>query len=66
MTDLISLSKDSVFYIGLHNQKHTVLRPWAIMEMTKYGPKQFDIYFSKEQAELAAKIHGLTIVDKPE
>ena len=65
MISLISVSKDSVFYIDLHNQKHTVSRPWAILEMTKWGPKQFDIYFTKEQAESAAKLHGLTIVDKP-
>lgn len=66
MSDLISLNKDSVFYIDLHHNKHTNFRPWAILEMTKWGPKQFDIYFTKESAERAAKLHGLTIVDKPE
>lgn len=53
------------FYIDLHGNKHTVHRPWAILEMTKYGPRQFDIYFTKEQAETAAKHYGLKIVDKP-
>lgn len=66
MSDLISLNKDSVFYIDLHGNKLTNFRPWAILEMTKWGPKQFDIYFTKEAAERAAKLHGLTIVDKPE
>ena len=62
--DLISLNKETKFYIGLHNQKHTVGRPWAIYEKTKYGPKQFDIYFTKEQAEIAAKLYGLTISEE--
>lgn len=62
--DLISLNREAKFYIGLHNQKHTVLRPWAILEVTKYGPKQFDIYFTKEQAETAAKLYGLTISEE--
>jgi hypothetical protein len=65
MIDLISVSKDSVFYIDLHQNKATNFRPWAILEMTKYGPKCFDIYFTKEAAETAAKVYGLTIVDKP-
>ena len=64
--DLISLNKEAVFYIDLHDQKHTKSRPWAIFEVTKYGPKQFDIYITKEQAETAAKLYGLTISDKPE
>jgi len=59
-------SQDSVFYIDLHNQTHTNFRPWAILEMTKWGPKQFDIYHTKEQAETAAKLYGITIVDDPE
>lgn len=66
MIELISVSKDAVFYIDLHHNKHTAFRPWAILEMTKYGPKQFDIYFTKEAAETAAKHYGLTIVDKHE
>lgn len=65
MIDLICLSQSSEFYIDLHNSKHTNFRPWAILEMTKWGPKQFDIYFTKEDAETAAKVYGLTIVDKP-
>ena len=64
--DLISVNKNSVFYIGLHNQKHTYGRPWAIFEMTNHGPKQFDVYVSKEQAETAAKQYGLVISDKPD
>ena len=51
------------FYIDLYdNSSH---RPWAILEMTKYGPRQFDIYLTKEQAETAAKHYGLKIIDKP-
>ena len=65
MIDLISVDKDAKFYIDLHGSKHTIYRPWAILEMTKYGPKCFDIYFTKEQAETAAKHYGLTITDKP-
>ena len=63
---ILSVSEESVYYVDLHNQKHTVTRPWAILEMTKWGPKQFDIYFTKEDAERAAKVHGLKIVDKSE
>ena len=66
MIQLNCIGKDSVFYIDLHSNKHTVTRPWAILEMTKYGPRQFDIYFTKEAAETAAKAYGLTIVDKPD
>lgn len=62
--DLISLNKEAIFYIGLHHQKHTMGRPWAIFEMTKYGPKQFDVYITKDQAENAAKFMGLNIVEK--
>ena len=65
MIQLNCVGKDSVFYIELHGNNLTNSRPWAILEMTKYGPKQFDIYFTKEQAETAAKHYGLTIVDKP-
>ena len=64
--DLISLNKDGIFYIDLHGHKLTTSRPWAILEHTKYGPKQFDIYFTKEAAERAAKIFGIKIVDKTE
>ena len=64
--DLISLNREGVFYIDLHGNKHTVSRPWAILEHTKYGPKQFDIYFTKEDAERAAKMYNITIVDKSE
>lgn len=68
MINLICLlkSQDSVFYIDLHNQTHTNFRPWAILEMTKWGPKQFDIYHTKERAETAANLYGITIVDDPE
>jgi hypothetical protein len=66
MVQLNCVSKDSVFYIDLHHNKHTAYRPWAILEMTKYGPRQFDIYFTKEAAEIAANQYGLTIVDKPD
>lgn len=64
MITLLSINKDSVFYIDQHGDK-SIARSWAILEMTKYGPKQFDIYFTKEQAETAAKHYGLTITDKP-
>jgi hypothetical protein len=65
MKDLISLNREATFYIDLHNQKHTVGRPWAILEVTKYGPKQFDVYLSKEHAENAAKLYGISISEKP-
>ena len=65
MINLISVANDAKFYIDLHGSEHTIYRPWAILEMTKYGPKCFDIYFTKEQAETAAKHYGLTITDKP-
>ena len=65
MIDLISINRDAVFYIDLHGNKLTTTRPWAILEVTKYGPKQFDVYITKEQAETAAKLYGLTISNKP-
>jgi hypothetical protein len=67
MIDLICLlnSQDSVFYIDLHNQTHTNIRPWAILEITKWGPRQFDIYVTKEQAETAANLYGIIIIDNP-
>lgn len=61
MTDLICVSHDSKFYIDKHDMKYVSYRPWAILEPTKYGPKVFDIFYTKEQAETAAKCHGLTI-----
>lgn len=58
---ILSVYEESVYYIALHNQKHTVTRPWAILEDTKWGPRQFDIYYTKEAAEKAAKLHGLKL-----
>lgn len=52
------------FYIDIHDNRSS--RPWAIWQSTKYGPRQFDIYITREQAEIAAKHYDLTMVDKPE
>lgn len=64
MIRLNCIKEDSVFYIEQHGDKRAA-RSWAILEPTKYGPKQFDTYFTKEQAETAAKHYGLTMIDKP-
>lgn len=49
------------FYIDKHTLRYNTAREWAILQDTKYGPKLFDTYFTKEQAETAAKYYNLDI-----
>ena len=64
--DLICINRNSLFYIDLHGNRNTFARPWAILEMTKFGPKLFDIYRTKEDAERAAKTFDIKISEKSE
>lgn len=49
------------FYIDRTKLNYSTARGWSIVQDTKYGPKLFDTYYTKEQAEIAAKRYGLKL-----
>lgn len=50
------------FYIDRTKLNYSTAREWSIVQDTKYGPKLFDTYYTKEQAEIAARHYGIKII----
>ena len=57
---------EKLYIVTKHSIEVFGYRPWGILEKTKFGYRIFDIYFSKEAAETAAKFHGLTLLKSEE
>jgi hypothetical protein len=57
------LEEETVYFIE-QCQEYPYNGQWVIYSNTKYGKKMFMNYYSKESAESAANVHGLTLLCK--